>query len=115
MVLPVLAGTMEIGGINHDINKVRVEAIARATEKYYPEIQLTKEEKDNAACGLRPVTPDGLPYIGKSRKCDNLTMATGHAMMGWSMATATGKLVAEVISGQPPSLDLAPFHPDRRF
>ena len=109
------AGTMEIAGINHDINKIRVEAIANSTKRYYPEIELTQEEKSNAACGLRPVTPDGLAYIGKSKKCKNLTIATGHAMMGWSMGTATGKLVSEIISEKKPSLDLTVYHPDRRF
>ena len=100
---------------NHTINKIRVEAIANAVTRYYPNIVLTKDEKENAACGLRPVSPDGLPYIGKSKKCENLTIATGHAMMGWSMATATGKLVSEIITEQKPSLDLNPFHPDRKF
>ena len=109
------AGTMEIAGINQNINKVRVEAIANAAKRYYPNIELTAEEKNNAACGLRPVSPDGLPYIGKSSKCNNLTIASGHAMMGWSMATATGKLVAEIISDQKPSLALTPFNPDRKF
>ncbi|MCB0461406.1 MAG: FAD-dependent oxidoreductase [Flavobacteriaceae bacterium] len=109
------AGTMEIAGINQNINKVRVEAIANATKRYYPSVELTQEEKENAACGLRPVSPDGLPYIGKSKKCNNLTIAAGHAMMGWSMATGTGKLVAEIISEQKPSLNLTPFNPDRRF
>ena len=109
------AGTMEIAGINHNINNVRVEAIANSTTRYYPNIVLTKEEKEDAACGLRPVSPDGLPYIGKSKKCRNLTIATGHAMMGWSMATATGMLVSEIISEQKPSLSLQSFHPDRKF
>jgi D-amino-acid dehydrogenase len=109
------AGTMEIAGINHTINKVRVEAIANAVTRFYPNVKLTKEEKDDAACGLRPVSPDGLPYIGKSKKCNNLTIAAGHAMMGWSMATATGKLVSEIISEQKPSLELSPYHPDRKF
>jgi D-amino-acid dehydrogenase len=109
------AGTMEIAGINHNINKVRVEAIANAATRYYPNIELSKEEKKDAACGLRPVSPDGLPYIGKSQICNNLTIATGHAMMGWSMATATGKLVSQIISEQKPSLNLNPFHSDRKF
>ena len=109
------AGTMEIAGINENINKVRVDAIANAVSRFYPNIKLTQEEKDNAACGLRPVSPDGLPYIGKSKKCGNLTIAAGHAMMGWSMATATGKLVSEIISEQKPSLALAPYSPDRKF
>ncbi len=109
------AGTMEIAGINNKINIKRVEAIANATKRYYPDIELTKEEKDNVACGLRPVSPDGLPYIGKSSKCENLTLATGHAMMGWSMGTATGKLVSEIISGQKISLNIDAYHPERRF
>ena len=109
------AGTMEIAGINSKISIKRVEAIANATKRYYPDIELTKEEKDNVACGLRPVSPDGLPYIGKSSKCENLTIATGHAMMGWSMGTATGKLVSEIISGQKTSLKIDAYHPERRF
>lgn len=109
------AGTMEVAGINHNINPVRVNAIANAAKKYYNGIDITKEEKANAACGLRPCTPDGLPYIGKSSKCKNLTIATGHAMMGWSLGPATGKLVSEIISDKDTSLDLNPFHPDRRF
>ncbi len=108
-------GTMEIAGINHRINPVRVSAIADAVQDYFPNVILTEEEKKDAACGLRPVSPDGLPYIGKSAKCKNLTIATGHAMMGWSMGTATGKLVAEVIGERKPSLDLEPFSPDRGF
>lgn len=109
------AGTMEIAGISDKINRVRVEAIAKAANNYYPKVTLTQEEMNNAASGLRPVSPDGLPYIGKSSKCKNLTVATGHAMMGWSMATATGKLVSEVISDKQTTLNLSPFHPDRTF
>ncbi|GAA4818176.1 NAD(P)/FAD-dependent oxidoreductase [Litoribaculum gwangyangense] len=109
------AGTMEIAGINPNIRKERVEAIANAVTRYYPDIHLTSEEKSRVACGLRPLSPDGLPYIGKSSKCKNLSIATGHAMMGWSMATATGKLVSEIISNKNTSMDLSPFHPDRGF
>ena len=109
------AGTMEIAGINHNINKVRVDAISNAVSNYYPNLKINQEEKDQAACGLRPVSPDGLPYIGKSSKCKNLTIATGHAMMGWSMGTATGLLVSEIITNKKIILDINPFHPDRRF
>ena len=109
------AGTMEIAGINHNINSSRVEAIAKAATQYYPEIKLTEEEKQNAASGLRPVSPDGLPYIGKSSKCKNITIATGHAMMGWSMATATGKLVQEIIDNKDTSIPIELYNPDRRF
>jgi len=109
------AGTMEVAGINHTINKTRVEAIAQGVQNYYPDIEITLEEKNDAAAGLRPVTPDGLPYIGKTKKCSNATLATGHAMMGWSMATATGKVVSEIISERKPSLDMNPYNPDRTF
>jgi len=109
------AGTMEIGGINHKINPVRVNAIANAGARYFEGLQITEDEKAEAQCGLRPLTPDGLPYIGKTDQCKNLTLATGHAMMGWSLGPATGKLVSEIISGQKASLDLKPYDPSRKF
>jgi D-amino-acid dehydrogenase len=109
------AGTMEVGGINHNINQVRVNAIANAGAKYYNGLTITEEEKQEVQCGLRPCSPDGVPFIGKSSKCTNLTVASGHAMMGWSLGPATGKLVSEIISDKKSSLDLQPFHPDRKF
>ncbi len=109
------AGTMEFSGINYDINLDRVEAIAEAVKKFYPSVEITQEEIRNAKCGLRPVSPDGLPYIGKTGHFDNLFIATGHAMMGWSMGPATGKLISEVLEGSTPSMDLKPFDPERKF
>ncbi|MCK0115286.1 NAD(P)/FAD-dependent oxidoreductase [Gelidibacter sp. F63206] len=109
------AGTMEIAGINHDINEARVEAIANAVTRFYPEITINQKDKNNVQAGLRPVSPDGLPYIGRSKKCFNLTIATGHAMMGWGMGSATGKLVSEVISNKSTSLNIDAFNPDRKF
>ncbi len=109
------AGTMEIAGINKKINKARVNAIAEAVTRYFPEIKATKEEKNTATSGLRPVSADGLPYIGKSDTCNNLVIATGHAMMGWSMGPATGKLVSEIITDKKTSIAINSFHPDRKF
>jgi len=109
------AGTMEIAGINHTINHRRVDAIADGVTQYFPEVKITEAEKRDAASGLRPVSPDGLPYIGKSKQCNNLVVATGHAMMGWSLGPGTGKLVQEIIDEQKPSLDVKLYHPDRRF
>ena len=109
------AGTMEIAGINHSINPKRVNSIANAAQRYYNNLEITLEEKKMAECGLRPVSPDGIPYIGKSSKCKNLTIATGHAMMGWSLGPATGKLVSEIISDKKSSLDISCYHPDRKF
>ena len=109
------AGTMEINKINDDVNPVRVKAIAKAATDYYPEVVIENEEIKNAASGLRPLSPDGLPYIGRTKNCTNLTIATGHAMMGLTMATGTGKLVSELITSKKTSLNLEPFSPDRKF
>ena len=107
------AGTMEIGGINHKVNPIRVKAIAQAGEKYYKGLNIHQQEIESAQCGLRPCSPDGLPYIGRLSKIKNITVATGHAMMGWSLGPATGKLVSEIISEKEPSLNLDPFNVER--
>ncbi|MGI9546900.1 MAG: NAD(P)/FAD-dependent oxidoreductase [Flavobacteriaceae bacterium] len=109
------AGTMEFSGINQNIRKERVEAIANAAQRYYTGLEIKAEEKADAKSGLRPVSPDGLPYIGRSEKYANLSFATGHAMMGWSLGPATGKLISEVIDGVKTSMDIGSFSPDRRF
>lgn len=110
-----LAGTMEFSGINHRVRKNRVVAIARLAETYYEGFEVRPQEEEKAACGLRPVTPDGLPYIGRVSSWKNLSLATGHAMMGWSLGPVTGKLIAEIISGKATSLSLEGLHPERRF
>jgi D-amino-acid dehydrogenase len=109
------SGTMEIDKINHKINPIRVNAIANSASKYYHGLQISTQDKEAAQCGLRPVTPDGLPYIGKTSQYNNLIFATGHAMMGWSLGPATGKLVSEIVSDKKASLDLNPFQVGRKF
>lgn len=107
------AGTMEIGGINHNINQKRVKAIAKAAKTFYNGLKIPEKSIANAACGLRPCSPDGLPYIGKTKHYKNLTVATGHAMMGWSLGPATGKLVSELIGAKPTSMKLDGFEVER--
>jgi D-amino-acid dehydrogenase len=63
--------------------------------------------------GLRPCSPDGLPYLGRFRRFNNLSVAAGHAMMGLSMSLITGRLMAEILSGERPSFDLTLLDPDR--
>jgi len=106
-------GTMEIAGINHNINQTRVKAIAAAAKAFYPKINVSNKEIDNVACGLRPVSPDGLPFIGRAKTINNVCFATGHGMMGWSQAHATGKLISELISQKKLSLNLEPFSIER--
>lgn len=109
------AGTMEFSGNNSIVRKERVLAIANGAKSFYPELEITQEDIENAKTGLRPVSPDGLPYIGRSSSYDNLVIASGHAMMGWSLGPATGKLVSEIIDGEKTSMDISAFSPNRVF
>ena len=109
------SGTMEIAGINNAIRMNRVQAIAQASSQYYQGIAIAKEDQEKAHCGLRPLSPDGLPFIGRHSSCSNLVMATGHAMMGWSLGPGTGKLVSEIISGKKTAMDITAFAPERKY
>lgn len=106
-------GTMEIAGLDETINPVRVRGIIDAVPRYYPKFAADDFAGIRPWHGLRPCSPDGLPYIGRTAGHDNLTIATGHAMMGLSLGPITGKLVAEVLSGERPSIDLSLLDPDR--
>jgi len=108
-------GTMEIAGINHNINPLRVKAIADAVHAFYPNISISNDEMAEADSGLRPVSPDGLPFIGRTKNFKNLCFATGHAMMGWSQGPATGKLISEIIANKKLSVNIDGFSPDRKF
>jgi D-amino-acid dehydrogenase len=107
------AGTMEIAGLNEDINPVRVRGIIAAAAKYYPDFKPSDFEGVAPWRGLRPCSPDGMPYIGRTAKCANLSIATGHAMMGMSLGPGTGKLIAAILAGEPPPFDMAQLSPDR--
>jgi D-amino-acid dehydrogenase len=107
------AGTMELAGENMTINPNRVEGILMSVGEYLPDFHDLKTHVASAWCGLRPCSPDGLPYIGRFKEYQNLIAATGHAMMGLSLGPVTGKLVAEIVSNQPPSLDISLLNPDR--
>ena len=63
--------------------------------------------------GPRPLTPDGLPVIGRSPRHSNVVLATGHCMLGLSLGPVTGRLVAEICAGETPSVDVAPLRGDR--
>jgi D-amino-acid dehydrogenase len=106
-------GTMEIVGVDHSINMQRVRGIVDSIPNYYPDMKVSMPELKDIWHGLRPCTPDGLPYIGRSKKISNLVVATGHAMMGLSLAPSTGLLVSEIIGGQQPSMELGAFDPER--
>lgn len=108
-----LAGTMELGSNKDEINIKRVKGYLTKIKNYYPGIDPVIPEEKDIWIGHRPCSPDGLPYIGKSKKFDNLVIAAGHAMMGLSLGPATGKLVQEIIDNKKTSLDLSPFGVER--
>ncbi|ARK12707.1 FAD-dependent oxidoreductase [Fibrella sp. ES10-3-2-2] len=107
------AGTLEVAGTDQSVNMNRVRGIVAGITQYYPELPVELPKAETVWKGLRPCSPDGLPYIGRVRQFENLTLATGHGMMGLSLGPATGKLVAETIANASPSMDLAPFLPGR--
>jgi D-amino-acid dehydrogenase len=106
-------GTMEIAGLSEEINPARVRGIIKSVPKYYPDFTADDFAGIKPWCGLRPCSPDGLPYVGRTERCPNLTIATGHAMMGLSLGPVTGQLVAQIISGVDPFLDIRQLSPDR--
>jgi len=106
-------GTMEITGVDHSISMNRVKGIVDSIPRYYPEMKVAIPEVDKIWHGLRPCSPDGLPYIGRSREIKNLVMATGHSMMGLSLGPGTGKLVSEIIGNEKTSIDIRMFNPER--
>ena len=103
-------GTMEITNCNDTkINMKRLQGIVEHVNQFYPELKIDLPEKEKVWYGFRPCTPTGLPIIEKSKKIQNLTMATGHAMMGVSLAPASGKLVSELIMDKKTSIDISEF------
>ena len=108
-----IGGTMELAGLNEDINPVRVRGIIKSALKYLPKFTEADFDGIQPWRGLRPCSPDGLPYVGRTAKLANLSIATGHAMMGLSLGPITGKLMAQILSGEAPQLDLSLLSPDR--
>jgi D-amino-acid dehydrogenase len=106
-------GTMEVGKINKQININRVKGIVEAIPKYLPDFKIPVPEQKDIWFGFRPVSPDGLPYIGMSGKFNNLAIATGHAMIGLALGPATGKLIADTFNGEKTSMDIGLFAPGR--
>jgi D-amino-acid dehydrogenase len=106
-----LGGTMEFSGFSSALNAKRILALKHAAGEYLtdPIGQPVTEEWT----GLRPMTYDDLPVIGRVPRFRNLTLATGHGMLGITAAPATGKLVAEIVCGLPPHIDPGPFSPKR--
>lgn len=106
-----LAGTLELVDGDRSISPRRVASIRRGAASV---LALSESAPvDRLWRGLRPCTPDGLPIIGRAPSLENLSLATGHQMLGVQTAPATGRLVADLVLGREPTFDPAPFRPER--
>ena len=108
-----IGGTMELSGINNKVLIKRMQGIYDSAKNFYPGLKIDLPPEDKIWNGLRPVTPDGLPYIGKVANFSNVVIAGGHAMLGISQGTGTGKLVCEIIGYKKTSINLEVFSPKR--
>jgi D-amino-acid dehydrogenase len=108
-----IGGTMELAGLDRSVSVRRTQAIAAAAAQYFPALRAQDIVQVRPWAGLRPCSPDGLPYIGRLARYSNLCAAAGHAMLGISLAPITGQLVAQVLAGERPRIALEPLSPQR--
>ncbi len=99
-----IAGTAELTGYDTSINQRRCEAIVKRVMELFP--GAGDPSKATYWAGLRPATPDNLPCIGKTRY-PNLYLNTGHGTLGWTHACGSGRILADIIGGKTPGIDLA--------
>lgn len=107
------AGTMEVGGLDLSINPSRVRGIVKSVNAYFPGFSEADFKGIKPWAGLRPVSPDGIPYLGNVPGLPNLIAATGHAMMGLSLGPVSGRLVAGLLTGDAPFRPIGQMAPGR--
>ncbi len=106
-------GTMEISGHSDNVRPERVAQIIAGALAFFPELTAADFAGIKPWFGYRPVTPDGMPYIGRLGHFSNLATASGHAMLGLTLAPISGLLIAEILTGRKPSVDLTLLNPNR--
>jgi D-amino-acid dehydrogenase len=106
-----IGSTMEFVGWDDRVHPARLRLLRDGAAAYLREPHT--EPVGQSWAGLRPMTPDGLPVIGRGRRWGNVWLATGHGMLGVTLAPSTGRLVAELVSGRMPHLDPRPYSPGR--
>ncbi len=107
------AGTLELAGFDLSVDKRRVQAVLDAVPAYLPGLHPQDFELVEIWRGLRPCSPDGLPYIGRPRAYDNFIVAAGHGMLGISLAPITGKIISQLVAKQAPEVDPAALAVER--
>jgi D-amino-acid dehydrogenase len=105
-----VAGGLELAG-DRSVSRRAVAGLLRTVHAYLPALDLGGPRE--VWTGLRPSTPDSLPYLGRTGRYADLTVAFGHGHVGMGLAPAAGELVAQLVTGQPTELDVRPFRTDR--
>jgi glycine/D-amino acid oxidase-like deaminating enzyme len=93
---------MEFAGYDRSLNRTRLDALEKSAQEYLQSMVSGTIEEE--WFGWRPMTSDDLPIIGRAPGFNNLTLATGHGMLGLSLAPITGLLVTELLDGSPSSV-----------
>jgi D-amino-acid dehydrogenase len=106
-----LAGVFDLAGLDDSIDPRRLAAVRQAGVRRIR--GLAGREPVHVWRGLRPCAPDGLPILGRTRRLQNLVLATAHAMLGFTLAPVSGRLVAQLVAGDEPAHPLALLDPDR--
>ena len=106
-----IAGTMELSGVNQTFDRRRIATLERSVGRYVPRALEGTRRTDWV--GMRPITPDGLPVIGRLPGRSNVYVATGHAMLGVTLALSTGSALAELVVEGRSEEDLRAFDPGR--
>jgi D-amino-acid dehydrogenase len=104
-----IGGTMELSGINNKVLIKRMQGIYDSAKNFYPGLKIDFPPADKIWNGLRPVTPDGLAYIGRTAEYNNVVIAGGHAMLGISQGTGTGLLVSQLLQNKKTEIDISAF------
>lgn len=106
-------GTMMLGVNDLTINDRRINNIKKAANSYINGLEISESSMKDIWAGLRPCSPDGIPYIGRSDSLSNVIIATGHAMMGVSLGPATGKIVSDLINENNTDLNIQKMNLNR--
>ena len=99
-----VGGTAELAGYSLNLREPRRSTLNHVVTDLFPKGGDVSQA--TFWCGLRPMTPDGTPIVGPT-PVQNLLLATGHGTLGWTMACGTGRVIADLVSGTKPDIDVS--------